>query len=256
MGIGRLPDQLSALTVLKHIKETIIILDDSQNIIWMNDIACNTLDSMLQLYGLNSVEEAVGKSIDHFRSIKDHNPHAIDFQSGFRSRVTIQDRYTAEAIISPVPVPDNKVLYIIILVDVTSHAQEEEERSELLASLTTPHLKIWDGILAIPITGLLTDERAEKLKEVVLYIALKEKADYLLFNVSALSKTDDRTSFYLTQISDALRLMGVNVYFVGVSPQLAMNASASIAEWRTFQTAKDALLYIMDLHGVKITGNA
>ncbi|MBM7647891.1 anti-anti-sigma regulatory factor [Bacillus ectoiniformans] len=239
MGLGTLPASLEGESILESIQETIIISDNDYRIVWMNATAVHVLSPLLKLYGVDHPEKAIGQSMDFFHHSPDKSREIMNnYSEGHRTRITIKGQYTGETIINPIKDSDGHVLgHLVMLVDVTEQAIEEELKQEMIEVLSTPHLKIWDGIIAIPIAGPLTDDRAKQVMETILSLVVKEKADYILLNVSALTAIDETTNFHLFQLHGALKLMGVSTFFVGMTPALAATLVNQHERCTTFQDA-------------------
>ncbi|RFU61734.1 STAS domain-containing protein [Bacillus sp. V59.32b] len=252
MPIGTIPSNLELEDVLEHIDETIIIADLQNTIVWLNSAALKTLGPLFSLYGVENNAEVIGMHMNFFHSIPSHQSRIMkELDSTHRTVISIKNLYVAETVITPIyDNGKNKQGYLLMLLDVTEKAQQEREKEKTIELLSTPILKIWDSILAIPLIGNLTNDRADKLAETILRKCVEERAEYFLLDLSSLSKMDEASGFHINKIYKALELIGTQCYIVGVSPSLAQSISLSHYKWKTFTHVQHAIKDIINQKGL------
>lgn len=255
MSIGYVPADIEFTDILEHIDETIIIADLSHTITWMNDAAVKILGPLYPLFGIAENEGLIGKHMDFFHSHPAHQKQIMhELNHTHRTVITIKNTYVAETVIAPIYNKQQvKQGYILMLLDVTEKAQQEKEKEQIIALLSTPILKIWDSVLAIPIIGNLTNERADRLLETILKKCVEERAEYFLLDLSSLSKIDESSGYHINKIGQSLRLIGTECFVVGVSPSLASSISQSNVHWKTFSHVQQAIQEIMTRRGISFS---
>lgn len=255
MSIGKIPDNVAIKDILESIDETILLADLEFRVVWMNNTAISTLGPLLKLYGINDDSEVIGKHMDFFHTNPDHQNRMMStLHKTHRTQITIKDQYIAETVITPYcDKGKEKKGYLLMLLDVTKKAQQDKERERMIDMLSSPIMKIWDHILAIPIIGNLTTERADRLIETILTNCVKERAEYFLLDLSSLSKIDEDSGYYIDKIAKSLRLVGTECLIVGVSPSLALSITKSHYCWNTFSHFQQAINEILKQKNIVLT---
>jgi len=96
-------------------------------------------------------------------------------------------------------------------------AQQREEMEELSA----PVIRLWDGILALPIIGTLDSLRTQRMMETLLEEVRRVDAEVVVLDVSAVPVIDTATAQHLVRSTRAVRMMGADCIISGVRPQIA-----------------------------------
>ncbi|WP_064091323.1 STAS domain-containing protein [Rossellomorea aquimaris] len=255
MSIGNFDQSLLSEEILESISEPILLANLQYEIQWMNNKAAVSLTPLFQLYGLRSSEEAIGQSMDFFHS----NPHKQremmkEVTKSIRTRITIQNQYVAETVISPIKNHNREIIgYVLMLLDVTHQAEEEQRKNELISALSIPILRIWNDVMAIPILGDLTNDRADKLVEKALTYSVKHRMEYILIDLSSLAAIDESTGYHVNRLCEAANLIGTKCYVVGVSPSLSLSIVQSNMKWETFTHVQQAIQYILASNHLEIS---
>ena len=85
-----------------------------------------------------------------------------------------------------------------------------------IMSLSTPSLAVWEGILVLPIIGLLDEARTQTLSRELLERVLQQKADVVIMDVTGLAEMDTTTVRHLLDTVSALRLLGTRCILTGL----------------------------------------
>ena len=246
MHIGKLPPNLSLLHTLDSIAENIIVASPSFDLLWMNQYSVNLFSELVDLYHLTSVEDFIGLNMNHFHK----HPHKQEkimrqLKEPHRARITIGHIVT-DTIITPIQCENEKCQgYIVMLVDVTTRAEECEKREKLLQSLEVPIIHIWDKTIALPLIGEINHERAEHLITKVLKKCSEANIAYVLVDVSGMTGFQEDAAEHIQKLHDALRLMGTTCIMVGVTPKLALSIWKIGLQIKTYQDAHAGLRYIL-----------
>jgi rsbT co-antagonist protein RsbR len=102
-------------------------------------------------------------------------------------------------------------------------AREEvinRQQDELL-ELSTPVVKLWDGILAIPMIGTLDSARTQLVMESLLQKIVEEGALMAIIDITGVPTVDTLVAQHLLKTVTAIRLMGADCIISGVRPQIA-----------------------------------
>ena len=90
-----------------------------------------------------------------------------------------------------------------------------------IAELSTPVVKLWDGILALPVIGTLDSQRTQIVMENLLQSIVDEEAEIAIIDITGVPTVDTLTAQYLLKTVAAARLMGAECFISGIRPQIA-----------------------------------
>ena len=102
-------------------------------------------------------------------------------------------------------------------------AREElisRQQQELL-ELSTPVVKLWDGILALPIIGTLDSARTQVVMEELLQTVVATNSKFAIIDITGVPTVDTLVAQHLLKTITAARLMGAECIISGVRPQIA-----------------------------------
>jgi rsbT co-antagonist protein RsbR len=99
--------------------------------------------------------------------------------------------------------------------DVIRRQQEE------MLELSTPVVKLWDGILALPMIGTLDSARTQVVMESLLNRIVETGSDMAIIDITGVPTVDTLVAQHLLKTVTALRLMGADCIISGVRPQIA-----------------------------------
>src|SRR3569623_398217 len=99
--------------------------------------------------------------------------------------------------------------------DVIRRQQEE------LLELSTPVVKLWDGILALPVIGTLDRARTQIVMESLLQRIVATNSRYAIIDITGVPTVDTLVAQHLLKTITAARLMGAECIISGVRPQIA-----------------------------------
>jgi rsbT co-antagonist protein RsbR len=150
----------------------------------------------------------------------------------------------------PVTSEDGREALVGVSVDATGEAararlQEEFIRmQELRRGLATPVLPLWEGVLCVPLTGILDSARCEALMENVLKVIPLQQAHHLILDLTGMEVVDTEVANHLFLISQASRLLGARPIITGVRSDVAKSWVSLGIGWPdllTLPTLKDGL---------------
>lgn len=94
-------------------------------------------------------------------------------------------------------------------------------QQEELLELSTPVVKLWDGILALPIIGTLDSARTQVVMENLLETVVATNSKYAIIDITGVPTVDTLVAQHLLKTITAARLMGAECIISGVRPQIA-----------------------------------
>ena len=90
-----------------------------------------------------------------------------------------------------------------------------------IAELSTPVVKLWDGILALPLIGTLDSHRTQVVMENLLQTIVDQEAEIAIIDITGVPTVDTLTAQHLLKTVSAARLMGADCIISGIRPQIA-----------------------------------
>jgi rsbT co-antagonist protein RsbR len=132
-------------------------------------------------------------------------------------------------------------------------------QQEELLELSTPVLKLWDGILALPVVGTLDSARTQILMESLLQAIVDTNCQMAIIDITGVPTVDTVVAQHLLKTVTAARLMGAECIISGVRPQIAqtiVHLGINLENVITKATLSAALQVALDLLGVRVAQTA
>jgi rsbT co-antagonist protein RsbR len=104
---------------------------------------------------------------------------------------------------------------------INSRERTIREQQEAIQELPTPVLPFREGMLLVPIIGLIDSQRARFLTEQLLSAVRANRAKVVVMDITGVQAIDSKVGNHLVQTVEAARLMGAVVVLAGVSPEIA-----------------------------------
>ena len=127
-----------------------------------------------------------------------------------------------------------------------------EARSEALLEQATPVTPIWEGILLLPLIGVLDSSRTQEIMTKTLTMISETRTKVFMLDISGVRTVDTAVANQLVKITQATRLMGCEAIVSGISPEIAftmVELGVEIGEIRTTATLRDAFEIALRLVG-------
>ena len=141
-----------------------------------------------------------------FRELRERHPddHALAAEAGWRMTLLL----------------DQLGLYIM---EVYQRSREDVVRrqQEEIAELSTPVVKLWDGILALPLIGTIDSARTQVVRENLLQAIVVQSAALAIIDITGVPTVDTLVAQHLLKTIAAARLMGADCIVSGIRPQIA-----------------------------------
>ena len=118
------------------------------------------------------------------------------------------------------------------------------EQAETLLELSTPVVKLWDGIVALPLVGTLDSARTQVVMEALLQTLVDTGSEHAIIDITGVAAVDTQVAQHLLKTVQAARLLGAECIISGIRPQIAQTVVALGIEFgdiRTKATLADAL---------------
>jgi rsbT co-antagonist protein RsbR len=124
-----------------------------------------------------------------------------------------------------------------------------------IAELSTPVVKLWDGILALPLIGTLDSQRTQVVMENLLQTIVDTEAEIAIIDITGVPTVDTLTAQHLLKTVAAARLMGADCIISGIRPQIAQTMVHLGVELNVVSkaTLADALSIALERTGRAVT---
>jgi rsbT co-antagonist protein RsbR len=129
------------------------------------------------------------------------------------------------------------------------------QQQELL-ELSTPVVKLWEGILALPMIGTLDSARTQVVMESLLQKIVETESQIAIIDITGVPTVDTMVAQHLLKTVTALRLMGADCIISGVRPQIAqtiVHLGVDLQGVTTKANLADALALAFKRTGVSFT---
>ena len=136
-------------------------------------------------------------------------------------------------------------------------AREEiiRRQQEELLELSTPVVKLWDGVLAVPMIGVLDSSRTQMVMEALLEKIVETGSELAIIDITGVPTVDTLVAQHLLKTVTAIRLMGADCIISGIRPQIAqtiVHLGIELHGISTKATLADALSLAMQKTGWRV----
>jgi anti-anti-sigma regulatory factor len=127
----------------------------------------------------------------------------------------------------------------------------EESRATveaLAVELSTPIIKVWEGVLMVPLIGTFDSARAHDMMDRLLSAVVREKAPHVILDLTGVKRIDTDTADRFLRVIGALRMLGTRGIVAGVPPEVSMalvKLGVDISGIMTTRDVQQALAYCM-----------
>ena len=144
----------------------------------------------------------------------------------------------------------------------TAYQRSREEvilrQQQELLELSTPVVKLWDGVLAVPMIGTLDSSRTQLVMEALLTRIVETGSELAIIDITGVPTVDTLVAQHLLKTVTAIRLMGADCIISGIRPQIAqtiVHLGIDLQGIITKATLADALQLAMKKAGFVVTRN-
>lgn len=133
------------------------------------------------------------------------------------------------------------------------------QQSRALTDMSTPITAIWDGILMLPVVGIVDSRRAQDIMQRMLEQISEKRAVVFILDISGVAVVDTAVANHLIRMTKAARLMGSYTIVSGLSPSVAqtiVELGIEVSEMRTTGNLQDALRIAFERAGGEHPGAA
>ncbi|MEJ8813028.1 STAS domain-containing protein [Variovorax ureilyticus] len=128
-------------------------------------------------------------------------------------------------------------------------------QQEELLELSTPVIKLWDGVLAVPMIGTLDSNRTQVVMEALLQRIVDTGSQLAIIDITGVPTVDTLVAQHLLKTVTAIRLMGADCIISGIRPQIAqtiVHLGIDLQGIDTKATLADALALALRKNGWRV----
>ncbi|MEV7074750.1 STAS domain-containing protein [Streptomyces sp. NPDC093990] len=146
----------------------------------------------------------------------------------------------------------------LVIMETTVSAGEEliaRQRQQLL-EVATPVIKLWDGVVAVPLIGTLDSARSQVVMESLLEAIVDQRAAYAILDITGVPTVDSLVAQHLMKTVAAARLMGAECIVSGIRPAIAqtiVHLGIDLGSIITRAGLADALAYALGQQGIVVS---
>jgi rsbT co-antagonist protein RsbR len=142
--------------------------------------------------------------------------------------------------------------------EIHQKAREEivQRQQQEMMELSTPVVKLWQGILALPLIGTLDSARTQVVMETLLQRIVETGAEIAILDITGVPTVDTLVAQHLMKTVTAARLMGAECIISGIRPQIAqtiVHLGVDLGNITTKATLADALALALHRVGLTVT---
>jgi rsbT co-antagonist protein RsbR len=129
------------------------------------------------------------------------------------------------------------------------------DQSAAMLELSTPVIRLWEGIIAVPLVGALDSARTQLIMEKLLETLVATGADHAVLDITGVSTVDTEVAQHLLKTVSAARLLGAECIISGIRPQVAqtiVSLGIEFGDIATKATLADALAHALTRSGQKV----
>ncbi len=124
-----------------------------------------------------------------------------------------------------------------------------ESQRLAIAELSTPIMQVWDGVLCLPIVGVMDTARSAEMTQSLLRAVVELKTRCCIVDITGIEVMDSSTADHFMRMARAVALLGAECMLTGINPHIAqtiVQMGLDLNGVRTHRTLRDALKNYVD----------
>lgn len=212
--------------LLESIPIPVIAVDKDFNILFINPTGCDWYEQKFDdVKGKKCYEVLEARCCEAANcGIK----QAMDSGKKYTGRYEIPcHRETINVEITAVPLKDkngNIVGGLEYIADITNKVKMENDlrvRTQTILELATPVIKIWDGVLLLPLVGIIDTSRAQQIIENLLNSIVENEAELAILDLTGVPVVDTAVARHIIKTVNAAKMLGAKTILTGFSPEVS-----------------------------------
>lgn len=154
----------------------------------------------------------------------------------------------------------NKLLDNLSIVTFETFIRGREEviirQTDEISEISTPVIRVWEGVLALPIIGTLDSARTQVVMENLLQEIVNTGSSIAILDISGVPAVDSLVAQHLIKTVSATRLMGAECIISGIRAEIAqtiVHLGIDLSNVKTKATLASALKLAFAMLNIEVT---
>lgn len=134
--------------------------------------------------------------------------------------------------------------------------QIERQQAAILA-LSTPAIQVWEGLLVLPLIGVIDEQRVTQLTTYLLNEIKERRAPHAILDLTGITELNEQSARHLLRVVDAVSLLGAEAMLCGLRPEVAQVLSGLDIDMQAVRVARslnEALLGYLQRSDARTSG--
>jgi len=235
--------------VLEQIPTPVMAVNKNFEVIFMNAVGRNLLGlswekikgtycyDLMHSIHCNTPNCCMRKAMDSGAPHMDRNEANIDGK-----RIPIE--YSATPLKNDAGEIVGGLEYVIDITERVLAEKKLKEQSRTIQEISTPAISLWEGIVVLPVVGVVDSMRAQQMMNTMLAKIKETSSRIIILDIQGVAAVDTAVANHLIKITKATKLMGCRCIISGISPAVAealVQLGIDLGDVATNSTLKDAL---------------
>lgn len=135
-----------------------------------------------------------------------------------------------------------------LLAEVNKQLVTIQRQNQQIVALSAPLLDVWQGVLAVPLSGSLENLRISEIMERLLGAIVERQVQFVILDLTGVDNLDTSNAAQLIRLLSALRLLGATGIVTGIHPavaQIVVQLGVALQSIVTLRSLQEALRYCM-----------
>ena len=254
-------DQELKINILKQIPTPVMAINKNMEIIYMNDAGTSFL-------GVEE-DEVKGKLCSNSFNSKHCGTEDCCMKKAMLEKKTFSARNEISVDNKVIPIEyyavplfdkNNEVIggleYILDISERIAYERRLNEQAYTIQQMSTPTIKLWEGVLMLPVVGVIDSMRAQMMMESMLKKIAETYSRVIILDIHGVAAVDTAVANHLIKITKATRLMGCECILSGISPAVAQTViqlGIDMQSIKTRATLSDALTEAFDILNIIVS---
>jgi rsbT co-antagonist protein RsbR len=127
-----------------------------------------------------------------------------------------------------------------------------EMQRAAIKDLSTPIIEVWDGVLCLPVVGVMDTARSTEMTSALLNAVTEKRTRYTIIDITGIDVMDTRTVDHFMRMARSVRLLGAECALTGMKPYIAQTVvqmGIDLTNVITFRSLRDALQQFVSRNG-------
>lgn len=119
-----------------------------------------------------------------------------------------------------------------------------EQQRAAIRELSTPVIEVWDGVLCLPVVGIVDSVRSAQMTDVLLQAIVDKQARAAIVDLTGIEVMDTRTVDHFVRMARAVKLLGAQCLVTGITPNIAhtmVHMGVTLGDITTYRSLREAL---------------